>query len=74
VRGFPASSVVYANDSFLKVGCAGAVLTYLQRRKAIEYLPGDEAANGVFRVRTIEMFSLKDTMCARYLALNYFQG
>jgi DNA mismatch repair protein MSH5 len=49
------------------------VLTYLQRRKAIEYLPGDEAANGAFRVRAIEMFSLKDMMCARYMTSNPLQ-
>ena len=44
------------------MGCAGAVLSYLQRRKSIEYLPGDETALVAFRVRTIEMFTLSDTM------------
>lgn len=44
------------------MGCAGAVLSYLQRRKSVEYLPGDEAALVAFRVRTIEMFTLTDTM------------
>jgi DNA mismatch repair protein MSH5 len=37
-------------------------LTYLSRRKSIEYLPGDEAAQMAFRVRTIEMFALSDMM------------
>ncbi|KAH0562249.1 hypothetical protein GP486_003054 [Trichoglossum hirsutum] len=63
-------------DSRITVGCAGAVLTYLQRRKAIEYLPGDEAANGAFRVKTIEMFSLQDIMFINadtLLSLQVFQ-
>jgi DNA mismatch repair protein MSH5 len=45
-----------------QVGCAGAVLSYLLRRKSVEYLPGDVAAQAAFRVRTIEMFSLSDMM------------
>lgn len=49
-------------DSRITVGCAGAVLTYLQRRKAVEYLPGDQSANLAFRINTIEMFSLNGTM------------
>lgn len=49
-------------ESRLSVGCAGAVLTYLARRKAVEYLPGDADANLAFRVSTIEAFSLSDTM------------
>ena len=49
-------------DSRITVGCAGAVLTYLQRRKAAEYLPGDRSANLAFRIATIEMFSLSGTM------------
>ncbi|KAH0536656.1 hypothetical protein FGG08_006482 [Glutinoglossum americanum] len=36
----------------------------LTRRKAVEYLPGDEEANVALGVRTIEMFSLRDIMCA----------
>ena len=49
-------------DSRITVGCAGAVLTYLQRRKAVEYLPRDHAANLAFRINTIEMSSLSGTM------------
>lgn len=49
-------------DSRITVGCAGAVLTYLQRRKAVEYLPGDRNASLAFRISTIEMFSLSGTM------------
>jgi len=45
-----------------QVGCAGAVLSYLLRRKSVEYLPGDAAAQMAFRIRTIEMFTLSDMM------------
>ncbi|KAA8567184.1 hypothetical protein EYC84_010241 [Monilinia fructicola] len=49
-------------DSRLSIGCAGAVLSYLGRRRSVEYLPNDEAALIAFRIRTIEMFSLADIM------------
>lgn len=49
-------------ESRLTVGCAGAVLTYLQRRKAAVYLPGDDTAQPAFRVSAIEMFSLDGVM------------
>ena len=49
-------------ESRLTIGCCGAVLAYLGRRKAVEYLPGDAAADLAFRVSTIEMFNLKNTM------------
>lgn len=49
-------------ESRLTVGCAGAVLTYLQRRKAVGYLPGDVDANHAFRIASIETFSLSGVM------------
>ncbi len=49
-------------ESRLTIGCAGALLTYVARRKAVEYLPGDIDANKSFRISTIEMFSLKGMM------------
>ena len=49
-------------ESRLTVGCAGALLTYIGRRKAVEYLPNDTDAVGSFRISTIEMFSLKGQM------------
>ena len=49
-------------ESRLTIGCCGAVLTYLSRRKAVQFLPGDRAADLAFRVLTIEMFNLHDTM------------
>ena len=49
-------------ESRLTIGCAGALLTYVARRKAVEYLPDDVNANSSFRISTIEMFSLKGMM------------
>ncbi|TVY20089.1 MutS protein-like [Lachnellula arida] len=49
-------------DSCLTVGCAGALLSYISRRKNIDYLPNDEAALVAFRIHTIEMFTLSDQM------------
>lgn len=45
-----------------QVGCAGAVISYLQRRRATRYLPGDCSAHGFFRISALEMFSLNETM------------
>ncbi|KAL9589019.1 MAG: hypothetical protein Q9203_002186 [Teloschistes exilis] len=45
-------------ESRLTVGCAGAVLTYLQRKKAVVYLPGDAEANLAFRLSAVETFNL----------------
>ena len=50
-------------ESRLSVGCAGAVLTYLSRRKAAEFLPGDANARNAFQIAAIETFSLKENMC-----------
>ena len=44
------------------MGCAGAILNYLTKRKSVDYLPNDQAALVAFRVRTIEMFTLSDMM------------
>ncbi|KAF2495890.1 hypothetical protein BU16DRAFT_560749 [Lophium mytilinum] len=49
-------------ESRLTVGCAGALISYLQRRRAAGFLPGDKAAHLVFRISTLEMFTLRDTM------------
>ncbi|KAK5110382.1 hypothetical protein LTR62_006090 [Meristemomyces frigidus] len=49
-------------ESRTTVGCAGAVLAYLQRRRTTSYLLGDQAGAAMFRVATLEMFSLSGTM------------
>ena len=49
-------------ESQTSVGCAGAVLTYLQRRRTVQYLPGDEEASRSFRISVIELFTLDGIM------------
>ncbi|KAH7414103.1 muts domain V-domain-containing protein [Phaeosphaeria sp. MPI-PUGE-AT-0046c] len=49
-------------ESRVTVGCAGAIISYLQRRRAAAYLHGDESAHLMFRISVLEMFSLRDTM------------
>ncbi|KAI8956371.1 muts domain V-domain-containing protein [Xylaria longipes] len=49
-------------DSRLTIGCAGAVLNDIQRRRTIQYLPNDPDALVAFRVRSVEMFSLFNSM------------
>ncbi|CAO2650650.1 Nn.00g019420.m01.CDS01 [Neocucurbitaria sp. VM-36] len=49
-------------ESRVTVGCSGALIAYLQRRRVAAYLPGDQSAYLLFRISTLEMFSLRDTM------------
>ena len=49
-------------ESHLSIGCAGALLTYLTRRKAVEHVSDDINTNNTFYISTLEMFTLKDTM------------
>ena len=49
-------------ESRLTIGCAGALLTYVARRKAVERVPTDINANSSFRVSKLQMFTLKETM------------
>lgn len=53
-------------ESKVTVGCAGAVLAYVQRRRAAAYLPGDSAADSFLRVETIEMFTLAESLFVNY--------
>lgn len=48
-------------DNVVTVGCAGAILTYLQRRRATDIVPGNRSS-GLFKISSVQMFSLKDTM------------
>ena len=57
----------------MQIGCAGAVLNYLSRRRTVEYLPGDQEALVAFRVGSIEMFSLADMMFINADTLNSLQ-
>ena len=49
-------------ESRLTIGCTGALLTYVARRKAVDYFPADTNANKSFCISTIDMFSLRGTM------------
>ena len=49
-------------ESRLTIGCAGALLTYVARRKAVERAPNDINTNSSFRVTKLQMFTLKETM------------
>ncbi|KAI4754544.1 hypothetical protein E4T52_13305 [Aureobasidium sp. EXF-3400] len=49
-------------DSRVTVGCAGAVLAYIYRKRAATFLPGDMAAQTMHRISTIEMFTLAGSM------------
>ncbi|KAF7180538.1 hypothetical protein CNMCM7691_009829 [Aspergillus felis] len=54
-----ASSIDMENT--VTIGCAGAVLAYLQRRRTIDSITTLGSA-GAYQVRSVEMFSLKGTM------------
>lgn len=56
-------------ESKISIGCAGAIITYLQRKKASEYLEGDRAADEAYPILRLEMFSLKNTMYVQVFAL-----
>ncbi|KAI0914150.1 putative MSH5 protein [Ustulina deusta] len=49
-------------DSQLSIGCAGAVLSDIQRRRTIQYLPNDPDALTAFGIRSVQMFSLFNSM------------
>lgn len=49
-------------DNRLSIGCAGAVICYLQRRRSAQYLPDDPDANLAFRIARLEMFNLRGSM------------
>lgn len=48
-------------ENAVTIGCAGAVLTYLQRRRATDTIPG-KVASDLLKVKSVKMFGLKDTM------------
>ncbi|RLL94950.1 hypothetical protein CFD26_102223 [Aspergillus turcosus] len=54
-----ASSIDMENT--VTIGCAGAVLAYLQRRRTTDSITA-LGSTGAYQVRSVEMFSLKGTM------------
>ena len=49
-------------DNRASIGCVGAVLTYLQRRRNAEYLYENLDAQDEYPIAYLEMFTLKQTM------------
>ncbi|ETN41594.1 uncharacterized protein HMPREF1541_03530 [Cyphellophora europaea CBS 101466] len=49
-------------DSKVSIGCLGAVIGYLRRRRSSEYLQHDPDAQFAHRISCLEMFTLKNTM------------
>jgi DNA mismatch repair protein MSH5 len=47
-------------ENSVTIGCAGAILTYLQRRRAVAPTPLGERTE--YRVRALQMFNLRDSM------------
>lgn len=48
-------------ENAVTIGCAGAILTHLQRRRATDMIPGNRASD-LLRINPVRMFGLKDTM------------
>ena len=49
-------------DDKISIGCAGAVISHLQRRRSTACLPGDPEGQRASRLARLEMFNLKGTM------------
>ena len=49
-------------ESRISVGCVGAVLSCLQRKRTTDYLPDDPEAQRAYSINEIEMFSMAGTM------------
>jgi DNA mismatch repair protein MSH5 len=49
-------------ENLVSIGCAGALLTYLQRQRSTRYLQDDPAGSQVFVVRRVTMLTLRGTM------------
>jgi DNA mismatch repair protein MSH5 len=55
-------STVVDLNSTVSVGCIGAIVAYLQRKRGAEYLSDDPNALAAYRITGIAMFTLKNTM------------
>ena len=49
-------------ENNVSIGCAGAVLTYLHRRRAVKSVTNDGEDRDMFRISALEMFQSQDTM------------
>ena len=59
--------------SEVSVGCLGAVIACIQRKRSSEHLPNDDTAQYSYRVTSIEMFSPRGTMFINTDALSSLQ-
>ena len=58
-------------DNKASMGCVGAVLAYIQRKCASEYLPSDEAVHQAYPVYRLETFTLHGTLYGSSGTLGY---
>ena len=56
-------------DSRVSLGCVGAVLTSLQRKRSAEFLQDDPDGQQAYRITSMEMFSMQGKMCASVNAM-----
>lgn len=49
-------------ENQVSIGCAGALITYLQRKRSTQYLQGDSAGDQQFSINAIKMLSLEGSM------------
>lgn len=50
-------------ENIVSIGCAGAIIIYLQGKRSSTYLQQDPSANQPLGIAAIETLSLKGTMC-----------
>ncbi|TLS27399.1 hypothetical protein PpBr36_05125 [Pyricularia pennisetigena] len=56
------SQINFSSRISSQIGCAGAIMSELQRRRVSEVLLGDPAASAAHAIRTITMFDLANSM------------
>ena len=60
--GYLKLSAYVDTESRITIGCTGAALIYIGRRKTAALLPASIDGSPAFRVSSVEMFSLDDLM------------
>ncbi|RMZ85511.1 hypothetical protein DV737_g702, partial [Chaetothyriales sp. CBS 132003] len=61
-------------DSKTSIGCVGALINYLQRKRTSGYLREDQEAQLAYRILRIEMLSLRNTINPTRIAPQYVQS
>ncbi|KAK2827800.1 hypothetical protein FQN49_007330, partial [Arthroderma sp. PD_2] len=57
-------------ENRISIGCSGAILTYLQRKRATISMQGDPLATRMIGINAIEMLSLQKTMLSNFRLIN----